>query len=443
MDLQVELGALHYFGIRFLNKRVIFFSIIIFITIFLSTLAHDPAEIVIIGPNFHEQEYLIEELNIIAEELDIKIKYNAVSDPETFIIDNPNDLSSIAIIPNPRGVVNLAERQLIYSLSSLLVDNDSISNLYSNHLTSIVAYEGNIYAGWTRLFPNSLIWYDISKFKLNNIKAGSDPYSWSFEDFETFLQNTKQIADYGVSPWCANSESAASTGWIQTNWMEDIILTKYGPDVYDEWSQLKIDASNIKIYSSLKFLEEFIFYDNHIHNGPDSIRNNEFRNLPKLMLDDSEDCFLSWSGHYFRYYIPNGYTYKEDYGVIQVPKINFEDFVVGIGDNIVLTKNDELSRQVISKILSKNFGEVWSAHQDSHYISANQSFDKNKIINQLTFYEYSIVHDALKKDLFRYDASEIMSRGVGSDKLWKFFDEYISQGPNSLVRLLNELDKQI
>ena len=54
----------------------------------------------------------------------------------------------------------------------------------------------------------------------------------------------------------------------------------------------------------------------------------------------------------------------------------------------------------ISKILSKNFGEVWSAHQDSHYISANQSFDKNKIINQLTFYEYSIVHDALKKDLF-------------------------------------------
>ena len=119
------------------------------------------------------------------------------------------------------------------------------------------------------------------------------------------------------------------------------------------------------------------------------------------------------------------------------------DFVVGIGDNIVLTKDDELSRQVISKILSKNFGEVWSAHQDSHYISANQSFDKNKIINQLTFYEYSIVHDALTKDLFRYDASEIMSRGIGSDKLWKFFDEYISQGPNSLVKLLNELDKQI
>ena len=61
----------------------------------------------------------------------------------------------------------------------------------------------------------------------------------------------------------------------------------------------------------------------------------------------------------------------------------------------------------------------------------------------MTFYEYSIVHDALTKDLFRYDASEIMSRGIGSDKLWKFFDEYISQGPNSLVKLLNELDKQI
>ena len=54
-------------------------------------------------------------------------------------LDNPNDLSSIAIIPNPRGVANLAERQLIYSLSNLLVDNDSISKrikLYRQELES-------------------------------------------------------------------------------------------------------------------------------------------------------------------------------------------------------------------------------------------------------------------------------------------------------------------
>ena len=417
-----------------MNKKIIFFSLTIFITIVFSFFAYDPPEVVIIGPEFHEQEYFIEELNIIADELGIKIKYDAVSDAETFIIDNPNSSSSIAIIPNPQGVVNLAERKLIYSLDDLIVDNNSIFNLYPNHLVSVVSHENSIYGGWTRLFPNSLIWYDISKFEQHNI---------TFDSFEILLSDTKKIADQGVSPWCANSESAASTGWVQTNWMEDVLLTKYGPNVYDEWSKLKINASNIKIFLSIKHIEDFIFYDNHVFPGPGSIISREFRNLPKVLLDDSTECFMSWSGHYFRYYIPEDYQYLKDFAVTNVPKINFENAVVGIGDSIVLTKDNELSKKVISKILSKNFGETWSSYQDTEFISANQNFNKQIINNELTKYEYSIVHDALQKDLFRYDASEIMARPIGSNLLWKLFREYIKEGPQNLVQLLNELDRQI
>ncbi len=417
-----------------MNKKIIFFSLTVLITTIFSLFANDPPEVVIIGPEFHEQQYFVEELNIIANELGIKIKYESVSDAETFIIDNPNSSSSIAIIPNPQGVVNLAERKLIYSLDDVLVDNNSIFNLYPNHLISIVSHEDSIYGGWTRLFPNSLIWYDISKFEQHNV---------TFDSFETLLEGTKKIADNGTSPWCANSESAASTGWVQTNWMEDVLLTKYGPKVYDEWSKLKIDASNVKIFLSIKHMEEFIFYENHIYNGPGSIISKEFRNLPKVLLDDSTECFMSWSGHYFRYYIPEDYQYLKDYAVTNIPKINFENSVVGIGDNIVLTKDNELSKKVISKILSKNFGEIWSSYQDTEFISANQNFNKQIINNELTKFEYSIVHDALQKDLFRYDASEIMARPIGSNLLWKLFKEYIREGPQNLVKLLNELDKEI
>ena len=417
-----------------MNKKIIFFSLTVLITTVFSLFANDPPEVVIIGPEFHEQQYFVEELNIIANELGIKIKYEPVSDAETFIIDNPNSSSSIAIIPNPQGVVNLAERKLIYSLDDVLVDNNSIFNLYPNHLISIVSHEDSIYGGWTRLFPNSLIWYDISKFEQHNV---------TFDSFETLLKDTKKIADKGISPWCANSESSASTGWIQTNWMEDVLLTKYGPKVYDEWSKLKINVSNIKIFLSIKHIEDFIFYDNHIYNGPDSIINKEFRNLPKVLLDDSTECFMSWSGHYFRYFIPEDYQYLKDFAVTNVPKINFENSVVGIGDNIVLTKDNELSKNVISKILSKNFGEIWSSYQDTEFISANQNFNQQIINNELTKYEYSIVHDALQKDLFRYDASEIMARSIGSNLLWELFEEYIREGPQNLVKLLNQLDKEV
>ena len=415
-----------------MSKKNIFLVLIVLTTIFFSVIAYQPAEVVIIGPKFHEQEYFEEELKIISEQLGITIAYQVVSDPETYIIENTSIPSSIAILPNPQGVVNLAQRKLLYNLDDINVDETRIQDLYTKHLTSIVSHEEKIYAGWTRLFPNSLIWYDISKLNETNVQ---------FESFESLLEQTKQIADEGSSPWCANSESSSSTGWIQTNWLEDILLTKYGPEVYDKWSRLEIRASNIKIYSSLKIIGELIFYENHIYNGTQSIRNNEFRNLPKIMLNDSTSCFLSWSGHYFKYYIPENYEYLKDYGVVAVPTINFQNSVVGIGDNIVLTKNDDLSKKVISKILSKNFGETWSSYSDSEFISANKYFDENKITNQLTKHEFQIVHSALNIDNFRYDASELMARPIGANDLWVFFINYLAQGEDQLVKLLNDLDK--
>jgi len=416
-----------------LNKKIIFFSLTVLITIVFSFFAYDPPKVVIIGPEFPEQEYFIEELEVIADELGIKIKYNAISDTETYIIDNPKSNVSLAIIPNPQGVRNLAERELIQPLNTIEVDNISISNLYSNHLKSIVTYQNNIYAGWVRLFPNSLVWYDISKF--NKFKT------IDFTSFSSLLNSTKLIADNGISPWCSNSESGSSTGWIQTNWMEDLLLSKYGGDIYDRWSKLDINASNIEIYNTISLVGDFSFYPGHNLNRTGFI-NVEFRNLPKVLLDDNIPCFLSWSGHYFLNYIPDEYEYGIDFGVIQLPKINFENTTVGIGDSIVLVKDDNLSKIILEKILSKDFGTIWSSKSDSQYISANNQFDSSNIVNDLTKYEYKIVHDSLNEDNFRFDASELMPRPIGSDKLWEFFQNYIKNGPNSLVVLLNSLDKE-
>ena len=404
-------------------------------TILFSIIGFNPPEVVIIGPEFHEQEYFLEELDIISENLDLKIQYKAVNDPENYIIENKDLNASIALIPNPQGVTNLAERGHLYKLNSLIVEDSLISKIYPDHLTDIVSINSDIYAGWTRLFPNSLIWYDISKFE--------EYEDLNFQDFDSLISSTKKIADRGVTPWCANSESSASTGWIQTNWLEDIILSKNGPDVYDRWSKLSIQASNIKIFSSVKIIDDFIFYSNHIHNGPSSIINKEFRNLPKVLLDDKNSCFLSWSGHYFRYYIPDEYTYGEDYGVIKLPKITLDNTVVGLGDAIVLIDDSPSSRNVISEILSSKFGEKWSNYPDTEFISANKNFNHKVINNELTKYEFEIVHASLKQDLFRFDASEVMDRPIGSNLLWKFFVNFIRQGSESIVKLLNELDRQI
>jgi hypothetical protein len=69
-------------------KKYFFPVIFITVTILFSIIGFNPAEVVIIGPEFHEQEYFLEELDIISENLDIKIQYKAVNDPENYIIEN-------------------------------------------------------------------------------------------------------------------------------------------------------------------------------------------------------------------------------------------------------------------------------------------------------------------------------------------------------------------
>ena len=107
-----------------------------------------------------------------------------------------------------------------------------------------------------------------------------------------------------------------------------------------------------------------------------------------------------------------------------------------------MVKNNKLSREVVSKILSKDFGNIWSSYSDTEFISANKFFDSKVINNELTVFEFDLIHKALKRDVFRYDSSELMPRPIGSNKLWIFFNDYISAGPGALVRLLNNLDKE-
>ena len=412
-----------------------FFIYIIFFTTtgLFSYIGFNTYDVKIIGPVFDEINYLENELSIIENELGIKIGYKAVADPETFIVENPDTDFDIGIIPNPQGVTNLASRDLIKNVSTVTIDKTNIYNLYPDHLVNILSVDGELFGGWIRLFPNSLLWYDNNKIEnYSNI---------DLSNFESLSEYTKKLADEGTPSWCLNSESGAAQGIIQTNWLENILLTKYGPKTYDRWSNLDIEASSIQIYSSIKFLGDLFLYPGIVQGGARTILGLEFKNLPQYLLDEKSTCFLSLGGHYFINYVDEKYNYEKDYNFVAMPSLNFEGFVVGFGDSLVMLNNTEITEQVFAKILSKDFGNSWSNNSDSQFISANVQFDSKSIANPITKKEFKIIQQALQNNKFRYDASDIMARPIGADRLWKTLTAYFKE-EESLVKLLNQLDKE-
>ena len=131
-----------------LSKNSIFALIFLSTTMVFSFIGYKPIDVVIGGPNFPQIDYFQEEMDLLSEELGITIQYQAFSDIETHLIENPNHDLDIAIIPNPQGVVNLGQRGLAVPINEFL-DNEFITTNFSQHLIDITTSQSRQSQLWS------------------------------------------------------------------------------------------------------------------------------------------------------------------------------------------------------------------------------------------------------------------------------------------------------
>jgi len=421
-----------------INKyKILFYITVIAVPIFTVLMFNPRTDVAIYGPYFgFEEEYLQKELDLIGKDLDIRIKYYPVIDVETHIVENyeDGDIPDIAIMPNPQGVTNLGERSIAIPIGNV-IQADYLKGVYPKHLIDITTSleTGINYGAWLRLFPNSLIWYNVSKYE----EIGSP----EFNSYNELLLFTSEISERGKEPWCLDSESGVASGWITTNWVEDLLLATYGPEVYDEWWKLEIEASSNTMLSVFLDLGSLTFGSDNVYGGNLRLTSKEFINLPKVLMDKDSPCIFSWMGHFLNIYFPEQYSFGADYNFFQFPSKDYKGSVVGIGDSLVLLNDDAVVIEVLKRLIRSDFGNYWMQQPDATFVPANMKSDISIITNQITIKEANIIRNAQLLNLFKYDASELMSRPIGSDKLWDILTRYMQSGYlASIYKLTAELD---
>ena len=416
-----------------LSKNSIFALIFLSTTMVFSFIGYKPIDVVIGGPNFPQIDYFQEEIDLLSDELGITIQYQAFSDIETHLIENPNHDLDIAIIPNPQGVVNLGQRGLAVPINEFL-DNEFITTNFSQHLIDITTskVDNHNYGAWFRVIPNSLIWYDTTKYK----NLGSPV----FNSYEEMVEFTQLNSEKDKPLWCMDIESGASTGWIATNWLEDTLLHKYGPILYDEWFLQEKFSSSPEVTLSILDIGKLIFIEDAVYGGHKRMVRKEFRNNYRNLLDEDISCTFSWSGHFASYYFPEDAEYGSDYDFFKFPSLEYKNAMVGIGDVVIGLNSSTNTANVIQQLVSTDFGGTWLAKNDSQYISANMNASTDLLINPMTIKETELIKTALRENLFRYDASELMERRIGSDSLWYALMKYIELKSLYIDEVTEELD---
>jgi alpha-glucoside transport system substrate-binding protein len=427
------------------SNKSLFYLIFILVTFVFSIIGNTQTDVVIVGPDFEQQDYFIEELEAISIKTGYKITYIPLNDVHAYLNNNLNE-PDMAILTDIQSLKILGESETLLPVnqfySQLEIEN------YSQHLIDLVSSEDNseLYGHWIRLFNNSLIWFNVDRY--NQYGAPE------FKTFDEIIEFTKENSKEGNELWCLTIDSAEnqplldyeygeSSGWIISNWLESIVLSNYGPEIYDLWSQNELKFSDQEIILSLLDVGKIIHNENQIFKGKEYFIRSQVSNSPKNLASDSSTCVFSLSGHHSINDFPSDKNFGEDYDFFNFPSDEYSEMVIGFGDTLSLLNYDKPTVEVYKSLISSDFGEVWASKQDTLFISSRSDFNLEAYNNPLASKQFIQIRDSLKSNLFRYDASMLMLNGTGKKILWTSLRKFATLSNDYLPEITEEIDMKI
>ncbi len=145
--------------------------------------------------------------------------------------------------------------------------------------------DGPIMAGvWHRVAPKSMVWYPKAQFD----EAGYEvPQTW-----DEMMALTETIADDGDPAWCIGIESGAATGWVATDWMENIMLRTTSLENYDKWVAGELPFTSPEVTNAAEKMSEIWLNDDYVYGGVPSIVTTFIGDSPVPMFEDPPGCWF-------------------------------------------------------------------------------------------------------------------------------------------------------
>jgi ABC-type glycerol-3-phosphate transport system substrate-binding protein len=148
----------------------------------------------------------------------------------------------LAMLAQPSAVVEYGGRGQTTNVASFMDPAKLNSDFSAGFGTALLAGDnGEIWGVPYKVDVKSTIWYPIKAFEAAGYAV---PTTWD----ELKALSAKIVADGNGSPWCLGILDGAATGWIATDWLEDVMLRTAGIDKYNQWitNDLKFDSPEVR-----------------------------------------------------------------------------------------------------------------------------------------------------------------------------------------------------
>jgi alpha-glucoside transport system substrate-binding protein len=279
-----------------------------------------------------------------------------------------------------------------------------------------------------RYSGKSLVWYPKKSWDAAGYQI---PETW-----DDLLALTQQIADDGDTAWCIGIESGAATGWVATDWTEDMMLRTTSLENYDAWvaGDLPFDSPEVK--NAIETWSNIWFNDAYVYGGRSSIVSTAFGDAPGPMFQDPPQCWLHRQANFITSFFPEGVQYGVDYDFFYLPPVDpayGKPFLVA-GDLIAMFNDRPEVRALMEYFTTPQSASGWL--EGGGAIAAQQTATREMYGSDLDWGVSQLVAGATS---FRFDGSDLMPGEVGAGSFWEHITSYVA-GSEDLDTAVKAID---
>jgi alpha-glucoside transport system substrate-binding protein len=327
------------------------------------------------------------------------------------------DPPDVALFPQPAILADMARAGFLVPLDGDVAS--AVEEGYADWALDLATIDGALYGAWYRLSVKSLVWYPPQVFAAQGYEV---PATWDELD-----ALTEQMVRDGFTPWCLGMESFAATGWVGTDWIEDLVLRLHGPDVYDRWTSGEIPFTDDRIRAAFAEFADVALQPGRVAGGRRAILSVPALAAIDPMFEEPPGCLLTRQASFQEGELPDEVTVgpEGDVDVFVLPAMDGAAApLLASGEIAAAFTDSEETSSLLAYLASPESGVPWAAV--GGYDSPHLGFDPADYGSDLDRRLGELVRAA---EVVRFDGSDLMPPPVGTGTFWTGMIDLVAGSP--------------
>ncbi len=378
-----------------------------------------------------------ESLKAFRDATGINVVYSGITNYETVLnVRVEGGLApDIAQLAQPGNMRSFQADGKLIPLTDVL-DSETITASYNPSFVDLGTVDGDLYGLFYKQDLKSIVWYPVAAFEAAGYAI---PTTWD----ELVALSDKIVAD-GSNPWCTSIEHGDASGWVATDWLEDVILRTAGADVYDQWVAHEIPFNDPAILAAAEQVKKMWFTEDYVYGGNTRINGTWVGDSQTPMFDEGgPKCWM----HKQAAWIPDFWPKDADGNALYKPGVDSSFFyfppidpahgspVLGGGDMFVMF-NDRPEVRALMQWFS-TVDAVKDRVATGAFLAANNAVPAD----WYTSYPMSgLAEIARTATALRFDGSDSMPKEVGNGSFWKGMVQWVSQNGDGTEEIFAEIE---